>query len=887
MGEKGIGRLAIAVAAPITLLMTRAARPDGLSNLVVALVHWGLFEQPGLDISQIDVPIEEYPPGELPTQKDIGLLVDSVANNIANLESDIAPHALEQLNDCLNQVRLIGPDALDKNLNKEIELPLSLSNDGYGTHFIMLPTAPELDDDIDGGTDKESSKLERNLLGFSNLMSLNEPVIKTEFRDHKSTGIEEQIGSKSFFGSDDFNITDQLFEGNFDDNGQFVGTVSIYGSPRKFVCNWAEGKGRKSKCGAFYFRYGYIQGDIKETRLNPEDWREIKEKTSRTGGLYIYRDGIRILPYGNSDVDWLDIEKRRTLKASDCFFSYRRGFGYISISHEENEGLTEKAGREGFRENQAYRDFRSILINFFKQLAYEFFRESSPQGEDYLDNKKALKEQAETLKIQKGKAEQRRQDIKGKLEHFFNLYNSGFFEENSTFIEEEIKRKIEALESELDFGETSLSIRELEIEANLKIRKLTNSLSIVFPRGLSLGKKLQKDWNSFESLSAKLKETVILPLAYNVDQLFLRAKQGRISNAIQREQAIQDIEAEKSQVIKEISSLRRDTSDALENMQNTVKEVMKDEFSELSASIEILVSDFIKESADRPEKVIQSKRYFEEKIVDAKNKERELLDSLRRQMVDLSEDIKARQTLDDRFAALEARNLVLEEQLEFYSDFAQMGMSVSILQHEFEGAAKGIRKAMAALKPWANRNPPIGAIYQGLRSHIEHLDGYLKVLDPLGRRMHRSTIDISGDEILNVIRNVFSDPLEASSIELEPTLTFRSLMVSCKSSVVIGAFINVIDNAIYWLNSRAQGHKKITLDADDSSFIVSNSGPGIEDRFRERIFDFGETKKPGGRGMGLAVSREVLRREGFEMELVQSGIDVEPVFKIYSKESQE
>ncbi len=34
-------------------------------------------------------------------------------------------------------------------------------------------------------------------------------------------------------------------------------------------------------------------------------------KTDKVGGLYIYRDGIRVLPYGNSDVDWLDIEKKK------------------------------------------------------------------------------------------------------------------------------------------------------------------------------------------------------------------------------------------------------------------------------------------------------------------------------------------------------------------------------------------------------------------------------------------------------------------------------------------------------------------------------------------------------------------------------------------------
>ncbi|PTS75192.1 hypothetical protein DBR07_15745, partial [Aeromonas sp. HMWF036] len=66
--------------------------------------------------------------------------------------------------------------------------------------------------------------------------------------------------------------------------------------------------------------------------------------------------------------------------------------------------MTEKAGREGFRENQAYRDFRSILINFFEQLAIEFFRDASPQS-DYWEAKEAFKIQDKLLQKQKKKAD--------------------------------------------------------------------------------------------------------------------------------------------------------------------------------------------------------------------------------------------------------------------------------------------------------------------------------------------------------------------------------------------------------------------------------------------------------------------------------------------------
>ncbi len=48
LGEKGIGRLAIATIGPQVLVLTRARRKKFLSDLTVAFVNWGLFECPGV-----------------------------------------------------------------------------------------------------------------------------------------------------------------------------------------------------------------------------------------------------------------------------------------------------------------------------------------------------------------------------------------------------------------------------------------------------------------------------------------------------------------------------------------------------------------------------------------------------------------------------------------------------------------------------------------------------------------------------------------------------------------------------------------------------------------------------------------------------------------------
>nr|WP_302685138.1 hypothetical protein [Pseudomonas syringae]UVN17905.1 hypothetical protein pPsy0479a_00073 [Pseudomonas syringae] len=58
--------------------------------------------------------------------------------------------------------------------------------------------------------------------------------------------------------------------------------------------------------------------------------------------------------------------------------------------------------------------------------------------------------------------------------------------------------------------------------------------------------------------------------------------------------------------------------------------------------------------------------------------------------------------------------------------------------------------------------------------------------------MHRSTVEISGEEIFNVLLNVFSAQLSDGDIEIIPTFEFRDFKVVCKSSVVLGALLTLL-----------------------------------------------------------------------------------------------
>jgi signal transduction histidine kinase len=54
---------------------------------------------------------------------------------------------------------------------------------------------------------------------------------------------------------------------------------------------------------------------------------------------------------------------------------------------------------------------------------------------------------------------------------------------------------------------------------------------------------------------------------------------------------------------------------------------------------------------------------------------------------------------------------------------------------------------------------------------------------------------------------------------------------------------------------------------------VSDTGPGIPDRARERLFEaFQSTARSGGTGLGLVIAADLVRAHGGEIKLVEGTI---------------
>lgn len=242
-------------------------------------------------------------------------------------------------------------------------------------------------------------------------------------------------------------------------------------------------------------------------------------------------------------------------------------------------------------------------------------------------------------------------------------------------------------------------------------------------------------------------------------------------------------------------------------------------------------------------------------------------------------DIHAVTNSLDEVEALETDLEALRERADEDLEMIQLGTAIEIINHEFEGTVNAIRRSLRRIKSWADANPALREPYRDLRASFEHLDGYLRLFTPFHRRLYRTPVEIAGAEIEKFLRDVFEKKLEAAEVELVATKAFGEHRVVQFPSVIYPVFVNLVDNALYWL-ADYRGQRTITLDARGQKLIVRDSGPGIPARDRDAVFEFGFSRKPGGSGYGLFISREVLRREGWSLELSPTSPDAGAEFVI-------
>lgn len=884
LGAKGIGRLAIASVGPQVLILSRAERDDGLRDMVVSFINWVFFEIPGLNLDAVDIPVLTVPVGSLPGARELKTLSGRVRENLSVLPSGSAEYRAR-----IERGLAEFSAAIPRVLELVRAMPLA---QGRGTAFFILPADPVLERDMEEGSDDLPAPLLKILRGFANTMMprAEVPPMIPAFHVHEPDGTcRELVGEKTFFLPEEFLMADQHVEGVFDDYGQFTGSVALYHQPpQRYTVPWDGARGVPALCGGFRVAFAYLQGNQSESLVPPEKWGPLSEKLNRFGGLYVYRDGVRVLPYGNSDFDWLNIERRRTKAAKDWYFSYRRLFGAVELTSEDNGNLVEKAGREGFRENLAYRQFRDMLENLFKQLAYDWFRDKTAVHGNFREKLAELQEKAALLKKREQSLKGRKEKFKQTLDAFFENIEQSLPEKTVAGMRRDMRAGLDraaALGPEKAAGE----LLRLEGDLTDRLRGLRKAYRIPSPRGLNLSRAAQSDLGRSRDIFVRLEEELFYPFEQEITDEVSRVAAATQSLLSHRRRIRQALERRSKEETGRAREIVRGTKKDAETLRREVLQRTSNGLSLLTEAFTKTLTTLERTPlAEMDEDAVNAfRRSLETGLTGRAAEEVDNLERLGEQIRATLTAVRTGVSPEEAAAAAVERSEALEEQLDRYTELAQVGTAVGIIGHEFKAAVEGIRHGLRVLGQKTAADSPLADVCRNLRASFEHLDGYLALFTPLNRRLYRKPLALTGTLIREYLLQIFEERFKRHHIELHRTPAFEACTVTAFPATFLPAFINIVDNAVFWLTRDSTGAKLesggpriITLDADEQGFLIGNNGPGIEQRDAERIFEFSFTRKLRGRGMGLAVARKALHEEGYELSLAACGRDSCPVFRV-------
>jgi len=216
-----------------------------------------------------------------------------------------------------------------------------------------------------------------------------------------------------------------------------------------------------------------------------------------------------------------------------------------------------------------------------------------------------------------------------------------------------------------------------------------------------------------------------------------------------------------------------------------------------------------------------------------------------------------------------------KRQLETTTDLAGVGLSVETASHDIMMMlGKGVEAIDSLIKDIEGNilsDKEISEELLKIRGIFSFVDTQMRDIQLLFKSSKQRRRPIRVSDILDKVVTIYKRTLKRENIEFEVIREGSPVMAKCTDAVLLQLFINLFDNAVYWLSAINIQQKKITitLDGDNKQLIFSDNGPGIRDDDKPYIFEAFYSGKEDGRGLGLYIARQLLNRMDYSIDLAE------------------
>lgn len=907
MGAKGIGRLASARLSRQYLMVTKTI--SGKYNIVY--LYWDLFEDTSIALEELEIPTY-YDIDGTELNSNFNSIIDELINTqLKNVEK----YAKATFNPIIKEI-------YDENIcmlkpkSKEILNYISLI-EKKGTMLFMCNLRDDwnnilVQSNISIVDDLSAEKNYKRLSNF--VATLNSAYKKYEKSDNDFVEIfknHEVLYFHDDYDENDFNIYDIKFEGIIC-AGVFCGQLFARNSNEEVLkkANEVLAKGidvsggikdlKNSDCGPIHVKICHIEGNKENSALSKETYERIHEKIDVLGGIGIYRDGVKVLPYGEPENDYLEIEKRRTNKAGVYVFSHRNIFGRIDITSKDNPQLEDKSSREGFIENEQYQYFISTLKNLLIKIAL-----------DFLSNARKGSFNIRTYMVEY--YNKIREDNKAK-----ELYEKQERERYKKFIENIKKCLSQKNEYCLKIANLIQGFDHLGVElSSLHDEQLLNCFDMLKENAQAYRYKLEDVKDKY---LIKIPERYVSDLAKNDHKVFIRVNnfnneieeqykdaEKRLVSILtfvrQKEKEYNKVLIEKTEFETKLAML----TSKLDNLKSSLSDFFND-FMDKQKSLKYEIEYGVNKLTEFIKQDLGLKGYLTKiddfkKRVDLisfsaqKTKQYEILskeinyfcEGIEKELDSLYKEFnyslrhktfvvhKINELLDDDNCAsqddkiigmLKAQNLLLKDEVDLYEDLANFGMASEILNHEFNQFYSKANDAIVQLNANLIDNDSRYWLRQ-IQIAFDAIYSRHTLLSPMYKIKSETIKSYNLKDIVNGTVKLFISTFEKENIRYDIDVA-DDICVNILPSHFYPALSNIISNAIFWTVGVAEKKIFIHYVEEENALYIEDNGKGILAENKSDIFNPFYSLKPNGRGLGLTITKRVLEKDGHNIEVVET-----------------
>ena len=853
LGEKGIGRLAVAILGRGVLVWTRWGK-GAAAQRTLLFIHWAMFEHPRLSLNDIVVPYAEL--------HDRAATVDDALTLFASIEAWVLNNESYWQSETERAIRDTILSDVQENFFSYLGGDIAFSPQ-MGTLFCILGTkedVPSFFEEPKLGEESLGNETDalRLLLGFCDPFDVCEKRLDVQFEiDRKIPNAE-----RNFWREEDFAKVDHYIDITLDAEGAVRGKVRRFKEVFDYSYQIAQLPNAARYPGPVRLRLGYVEGEPENSQMPPDLKKSYEDRLRAFSSIYVYRDGIRVLPYGRRDLDLFRFEDRRLKNAGLYFFAQRRMFGGLYISAQGNPRLRDKAGREGFVYNPSQRGLVFAFSDVFIDLAKTYFGRQAdrPDKEERKRKKEATNAEAARARIKKATVAFKRDLTQWKRSL------PGVIKTTDAQLAQAQSQIATAVNGDLkvgDAGKIILSCESALDKARKFIKEAEDKLGTEVPNIVALSKTDSETFDGYLSERERWQHAAIRKLSQ------LSAEYEGLAANYRSEQ--ERLEAVQARIDRNQTACFNLLDSAQFQLVAAINTILKEQIplwrAQQTQQLNQIVVEAVGDSPAAQVIAEQSKAAFLEAALGRQLQQvRELYLPF---WLTLTEQMNHLDQAEAGEIALGELNRRLEVALERERDFAelaQLGLIVESLDHDYKVMFHDVGENLEYLREQFSNEKDAREQIDRLQKGFESLVLKLGLLSPLYRQREIGPTDVTGASVLSFIEGLYPPAKrEDLTFSHSPRFTNQTLH-QVNAAAVKAAAANLVGNAFHW-TAQSAAPREIRFTSTKGGFIVSDSGPGVSPRDAERIFEPFFGRRPYGRGLGLYIARTNLEASGMEIFL--------------------